>query len=52
LSWAEQEVRVIERAPVGVEAAPTPAGGVAAAVAEPGLDGVLSDIDPSLSLDM
>jgi len=27
----------------------TPAGGVAAAVAEPGLDGVLSDIDPSLS---
>ena len=26
-----------------------PAGGVAAAVAKPGLDGVLSDIDPSLS---
>jgi hypothetical protein len=42
----------MERGPGGVALAVTPAGGVAAAVAEPGLDGVLSDIDPSLSLDM
>jgi hypothetical protein len=39
----------MERTPGGVAVVPTPAGGVAAAVAEPGLDGVLSDIDPSLS---
>ena len=40
LSWVELEVRVMERVPVG---------GVAAAVAEPGLEGAPSDIYPSLS---
>jgi hypothetical protein len=39
----------MERAPGSGTVLLTPAGGVAAAVAEPGLDGVLSDIDPSLS---
>src|SRR6185295_16405574 len=39
LSWVEQEVRVMERAP----------GGVAAAVAEPGLEGAGSVDIPSLS---
>jgi hypothetical protein len=39
----------MDRVPGGVAEAVTPAGGVAEAVAEPGLDGVLSDIDPSLS---
>jgi len=50
LSVAELEVRVMERVgvPVGV-ALPTPAGGVAEAVWGPGLAGVLSDINPSLS---
>src|SRR6185503_1658361 len=51
LSCVEQEVRVMERGvPVGVvEEAWTPAGGVAAAVAEPGLEGAPSVDIPSLS---
>jgi hypothetical protein len=50
LSWAELEVRVMERVPGGVTVPLTPAGGVAAAVAEPGLEGAPSDINPSLSI--
>jgi hypothetical protein len=39
----------MERVPGEATGPLMPAGGVAAAVTEPGLDGVLSDIDPSLS---
>jgi hypothetical protein len=45
---AELEVRVMERGEEGVEL-PMPDGGVTAEVAGPGLAGVLSDINPSLS---
>jgi hypothetical protein len=49
LSWVEQDVRVMERLfATGVEEPLTAPGGVAAAVAEPGLEGAVSDI-PSLS---
>src|SRR6185436_3363896 len=50
LSCVEQEVRVMERGVlVGVGDEWTPAGGVTAAVAEPGLDGAPSVDIPSLS---
>src|SRR5262245_49894455 len=50
LSCAEQEVRVMERGALeGVGDGWTPAGGVAAAVAEPGLEGAPSVDIPSLS---
>src|SRR5262245_26883272 len=52
LSCEEQEVRVMERgAPEGVGEGWTPAGGVAAAGAEPGLEGDPSVDIPSLSPD-
>src|SRR5688572_27381194 len=49
LSWVEQEVRVMERVPPGVGEGLTAPGGVAAAVAEPGLEVAPSVDIPSLS---
>src|SRR5262249_30584561 len=50
LSWVEQDVRVMERGPVeGAGEGWTPEGGVAEAVAEPGLEGAPSVDIPSLS---